>query len=287
MRAQVLLLAVGALGLATSQTVHYDATRYYKHQNDNGQQQVQADVGDPGTRGFKNPAQDLNPKTRADTQRTGGAMATLAEALMMTGTDGFTAVTLENNPSSVVPAADIGRGVVGSDTGSQAWYFMAPSDRFSGDLSAAYNGKLSLTLVHAETPSMGKVTNYPDVVLEAKCGHSLQLFGFAAKGGDLSVMLNEDAGWVDSRTKKAPSALDVLGVLSHLSAVKIRGGYYAAAESTRISSVKIVSGKKWYPCCTIDGTVDICQKMPSSYYNPDGLKFYCEGHMYRPVKVTR
>jgi hypothetical protein len=82
-------------------------------------------------------------------------------------------------------------------------------------------------------------------------------------------------------------AMDFLGVLSHLAAVKVRGGYYAGAESTRLSSVTITSGKAWFPCCTLDGTVDLCNKKPSSYYNPDGLKFYCEGHMYRPVKVTR
>jgi len=81
--------------------------------------------------------------------------------------------------------------------------------------------------------------------------------------------------------------MDFLGVLSHLAAVKVRGGYYAGAESTRLSSVTITSGKAWFPCCTLDGTVDLCNKKPSSYYNPDGLKFYCEGHMYRPVKVTR
>ena len=107
------------------------------------------------------------------------------------------------------------------------------------------------------------------------------------QSGDLSVMLNEDAGWIDSRTKSAPGAMDFLGVLSHLAAVKVRGGYYAGAESTRLASVSITAGKAWYPCCTLDGTVDLCQKQPSSYYNPAGLKFYCEGHMYKPVKVTR
>ena len=81
--------------------------------------------------------------------------------------------------------------------------------------------------------------------------------------------------------------MDFLGVLSHLSAVKVRGGFYAGAESTRLSSVTITAGKAWYPCCTLDGTVDLCQKKPSSYYNPEGLKFYCEGHLYKPVKVTR
>merc|ERR1719163_1034869 len=205
----------------------------------------------------------------------------------MVGVEGWTTVKGNNNPSSVQLSADIGKGVVGSDTNGESWYFLAPGDKFSGDLSGAYNGRLALTLVHAETPSTGSVRREPDVILEASCGHSLMLYNYASKSGDLSVMLNEDAGWIDSRTKSAPGAMDFLGVLSHLSAVKVRGGFYAGAESTRLSSVTITAGKAWFPCCTLDGTVDLCQKKPSSYYNPTGLKFYCEGHMYKPVKVTR
>jgi len=288
--ALVVLLCASGAGAAPTYT---ESTRLYTHTNDNGQAQgIAADrkrlhVGDPGTYGHKNPAQTLMPKVRADTQREAGSSTTLVQSITTVGVEGWTTVRADNNPSTVQLGADIGKGVVGSDTGSETWYFLAPGDKFAGDLLQAYNGRLSLTLVHAETPSGGSIRRQPDVILEATCGHSLMLYNFASKSGDLSVMLNEDAGWIDSRTKSAPGAMDFLGVLSHLAAVKVRGGYYAGAESTRLSSVTVTAGKSWYPCCTLDGTVDLCQKKPSSYYNPAELKFYCEGHMYRPVKVTR
>jgi hypothetical protein len=43
----------------------------YSHTNDNGQDQASRDVGDPGTRGFKDPAQYLNNHLGAETQRAG------------------------------------------------------------------------------------------------------------------------------------------------------------------------------------------------------------------------
>eukprot|EP00281_Chroomonas_sp_CCMP1168_P025887 CAMPEP_0206226290 /NCGR_PEP_ID=MMETSP0047_2-20121206/8013_1 /ASSEMBLY_ACC=CAM_ASM_000192 /TAXON_ID=195065 /ORGANISM="Chroomonas mesostigmatica_cf, Strain CCMP1168" /LENGTH=1015 /DNA_ID=CAMNT_0053649369 /DNA_START=156 /DNA_END=3199 /DNA_ORIENTATION=- len=263
------LLCAGGAGAQ----VHVDSTRYKTHSNEGG---------------MKDPAQALNPHLTAETRMGTPAMGTvLARSNPAGSTDGWQGVRLNNVPSTTMVRADVASGVAGSDTGTEAWFFMAPSDRFMGDLSAAYNGRLSFTLTHAETPANAQEVKAPDVVLEAACGHSLMLYDFASQGGVLSIMLNEDAGWIDSRTKRPPSVMDFLGVLAHLSAVKIRGGYYTGAESTRLSSVSITSGKAWHPCCTIDGTVDICQQTPSSYYNPPNLQFYCEGHMYRPVRVTR
>mmetsp|Transcript_4235 Transcript_4235/g.10192 ORF Transcript_4235/g.10192 Transcript_4235/m.10192 type:complete len:2463 (-) Transcript_4235:343-7731(-) len=287
MRASWALALAAVVCVAGASPVYYDSTRQYSHSNDNGDAVPGTrNVGDPATRGFKNPAQSLNKHTSAESQRSASG-GTLVQSITTAGLDGWTAVTMVNTPATVTATADTGTGVVGADTSSESWFFLGPTDRFAGNLAAAYNGKLMLSLIHSETPSDGHVMRAPDVILEATCGHSLYLYDFATKGGDLSVMLNEDAGWIDSRTKAAPGALDFLGVLSHLASIKIRGGYYSGSESTRLSSVTITAGKAWHPCCTIDGTVDICQKKPSSYYNPEGLTFYCEGHMYRPVKVNR
>ena len=159
------------------------STRLYSHTNDNGQDVAAADVGDPGTRGFKDPAHTLKPKVKADTQRAAGSDATLVQSISTVGVEGWTTVKGNNNPSSVQLSADIGKGVVGSDTNGESWYFLAPGDKFSGDLSGAYNGRLALTLVHAETPSTGSVTREPDVILEAACGHSLMLYNVASKVG--------------------------------------------------------------------------------------------------------
>jgi len=181
-RACAVALLVCVSGAAAVLPNYKVSTRLYTHSNDNGQDVANAmHVGDPGTRGFKDPAQALNPKVAGDTQRAAGAVATLVQSITTVGVEGWTTVRADNRPASVQLGADIGRGVVGSDTGGESWYFLAPADKFAGDLSRAYNGRLQLTLVHAETPASGSVRREPDVILEASCGHSLMLYNFAAK----------------------------------------------------------------------------------------------------------
>lgn len=182
----LVVLIVCASGAGAAPT-YRDSTRLHQHINDNGQAQhatqKRLHVGDPGTYGHKNPAQMLMPKVRGDTQREAGASTTLVQSITTVGVEGWTTVKADNNPSSVQLGADIGKGVVGSDTGGETWYFMAPGDKFAGDMAQAYNGRLTLTLVHAETPSGGSVRREPDVILEASCGHSLMLYNFASKVG--------------------------------------------------------------------------------------------------------
>ena len=186
--ALVVLLCASRAGAAPTYT---ESTRLYSHVNDNGQAQgtvKRLHVGDPGTYGHKNPAQTLMPKVRADTQREAGSSTTLVQSITTVGVEGWTTVRADNNPSTVQLGADIGKGVVGSDTGSDTWYFLAPGDKFAGDMAQAYNGRLSLTLVHAETPSGGSVRREPDVILEATCGHSLMLYNFASKVGAFATL---------------------------------------------------------------------------------------------------
>ena len=182
-RAVALLLTVLCASGVYGAPTHKVSTRIYTHSNDNGQDvSNQETVGDPGTRGFKDPAQILNPKVNTDTPRSAGADAkTLAQSITTVGDDGWTTVKADNTPSSVTLGADIGKGVVGTDKDGASWYFLAPANKFSGDMSLAYNGRLMFTLVHAETPSGGSVRREPDVILEAKCGHSLMLYNVASK----------------------------------------------------------------------------------------------------------
>jgi hypothetical protein len=180
--AVALLICVGSAGAVLPN--YKVSTRLYTHSNDNGEDQTGAaamHVGDPGTRGFKDPAQTLNPKVKSDSQRAADAASTLVQSITTVGVEGWTTALADNRPASVTLGADIGRGVVGSDKSGESWYFLAPADKFSGDLSRAYNGRLQLTLVHAETPASGSVRREPDVILEATCGHSLMLYNFAAK----------------------------------------------------------------------------------------------------------
>jgi len=54
-----------------------------------------------------------------------------------------------------------------------------------------------------------------------------------------------------------------------------------------LSAVTLTAGMKWYPCCTLDDTVDICATPGSPYYNPAQLGFYCEGVSAQIIRVLR
>jgi len=184
-----------------------------------------------------------------------------------------------------------GSGIAATDTAATTsnWYFVAPSS-FSGDMKGAYNGKLYFSIVHMEVADAKAKKDLKDplVVLQAKCGHYLWWAPSKMETGTTSVMLNEDAGWKDSRTGKAAGVLDMLGVLSHLDHIKIRGGFFkTSAETTRLVSVRLVAGgRSWFPCCTLTNEVDMCAKKPTDWFSPSNLVFYCEGSLRKTIKVT-
>ena len=206
--------------------------------------------------------------------------------------DGWSVALLNGLPASGVELSADGSGVAASDTPStsSSWYFVAPP-AFSGDLKGAYNGKLSLSLVTMEVADAraAKDLHDPLVVLQATCGHYLYYTPSKVTSGVTTVMLNEDAGWKDSRTGKTAGSLDMLGVLSHLSQTKIRGGFFkTSAETTRLSSLTIsAGGRSWFPCCTLTNEVDMCAKKPTDWFSPSNLVFYCEGSLRQTIKVTR
>lgn len=162
--------------------------------------------------------------------------------------------------------------------GSSSWWFSSPAS-FSGDLTAAYNGKLSFNLGFLSYNDNGQsAVPESDVVLVAACGHTLSKKGVVVAGrtNTYSLLLNED-GWIDSRTQSAPNVYDFLGVLNNLAAVRIRGSFFTGQETTQLSAVTVEKGTKWFPCCAINNDIDICSKVPSPFFNPQNLKFYCEG----------
>jgi hypothetical protein len=193
-----------------------------------------------------------------------------------------------------------GTGISASDDAASAssWYFVSPGEslgfsasgnHLSGNIMWAYNGKLSFSVVSMAVMDARAKKDLKDplVVLQATCGHYLYWTSTASKI-TMTVMLNEDAGWIDSRTGKEPGLHDMLGVLSHLQHIKIKGGFFkTSAEATRLGSVEIVpSGKIWYPCCTLTNDIDICAKKPTDWFSPSNLAFYCEGSQRKTIKVT-
>ena len=107
--AWVLVLAAALSVVDAASPVHYDSTRMYSHTNDNGQDQASRDVGDPGTRGFKDPAQYLNNHLGAETQRA-GVGSFLLQSIATAGLDGWSAVSMVNTPTSVDGALMSDRG---------------------------------------------------------------------------------------------------------------------------------------------------------------------------------
>jgi len=192
-----------------------------------------------------------------------------------------------------------------ADVGAQVWYFTSPS-HFAGDKTAAYNGKISFGLYHKQRPpassshdqKLGRVgVGSADVILEAQCGHEFYLSGVLRAREvptEYSFSLAEDAGWIDSRTGNAPLRKDMLGLLAHLYAVKIRGFFYRGPETVRLYDVSIspaaqgtVSGRDLFPCCSSKhaGEMDVCNRAKDTDLTPQGLRFDCKGSFKPVVKI--
>ena len=102
---------------ATAQTTHKDSTRYKSHTRDIGMSAASGNVGDPGTRGFKDPAQSLNPHSRSEAKAgLSAAGAVIARSSPAGSTDGWIGVRQDGAPSSTLvvsdAAAEIGRAHV-------------------------------------------------------------------------------------------------------------------------------------------------------------------------------
>ena len=193
-----------------------------------------------------------------------------------------------------------------TDSGASVWYFSSPP-HFEGDRAAAYNGALSFGLYHKQRPPAsnsnplkmgGPGVDSADVILEAQCGHAIYMRSVLDRSRSVpteySLALSEDAGWIDSRTGQAPFRLDMLGVLSNLRAIKIRGSFYREPETVRLHDVRLtvapqgaVSGKDLFPCCSVAraGSMDVCLRSETDL-TPKGLSFDCQGSFKLTVKIS-
>jgi len=148
------------------------------------------------------------------------------------------------------PAADFKvesamKRVSAKDSGNQAWYFVAPN-KFLGDQRAAYNGFLRFGLGHFSYDSGGQEPSpHDDVILESgklKLGTKGIFRGFTP-GQTYSVALSAQ-NWTNIRTSVQATNHELVKVLSKLTAVKIRGGYYKGQhEHTWLSHPMLSVGK--------------------------------------------
>jgi hypothetical protein len=230
------------------------------------------------------------------------------ESTFVQGTDGWSlqGPQMEQAAHNVQgPEAQEGdMAIDAADHSSNVWYFTSPL-RFSGDRTAAYNGELSFGLYHKQRPP--PTNSHPlktraglegaDVILEAQCGHALYISGVLDRSRSVptqySIALEEDAGWIDSRTGNAPRRLDMLGVLANLNAIKIRGAFYLDPERVRLQGVRLsgaargaVSGLDLFPCCSAvhTGEMDVCSKRDTDL-TPQGVRFDCKGSFKQLIAI--
>jgi hypothetical protein len=234
---------------------------------------------------MKDFAQYLNNHLASEKKRSVVAGTTLLSTSFSSNAEGWTAIFKNTgNPAEVAWSAG---AISFASSGANTPYFVS-SSAWSGDFSAAYNGALTITtgpLSYSGNLAAG--SNY-DVELVSKCGHALTMSGiFKEAVQTYKLTLNEDSGWMDSRMGKKPTIFDFNGVLANLQSINIRASLHSESATNTLSQVTVTAGIKWYPCCTLDDTIDICATPGSPYYNPAQLKFYCEGSRAQIIRVLR
>ena len=270
-------------------------------------------AGNGGSQVLKDAALYLNPHIASEKGRNVAPGSNLASASFPSSDGGWTVTASDG----AVSAAQATAGSITTKyaQGGKTLYFTSPAS-WPTDLTAAYNGKLNFMSNPAEyvhvarqfshatrnifcmyTGSFVTATGHQsnpsgsslyDVALVAQCGYALTYSGLftASSSSTYSVTLNEDSGWIDSRTGRRPTMFDFLGTLSNLKSVHIRAYTYSGPGTGALYSASIQAGIKWNPCCTTDDTVDICANPGSPYYNPPQLRFYCAGSQAFVTRVT-
>lgn len=147
--------------------------------------------------------------------------------------------------------------IYGIDIGCGTWYFSAPL-KFLGDVSAAYNQKLTFDLKQVLLGDQIKTTK--DVIL---IGAGITLvFDTPYNPGvywtAYSIPLNESAGWINAATGEPPTREEMMMVLSSLDSLQIRGeySYNDYGDTTGLDNV-VLNGID--PLGSIEGYVTDCQ----------------------------
>lgn len=175
---------------------------------------------------------------------TAASATTLASSSFDLGTDGWLAV----NGSTAITWIDIGGAsggyVKASDVATGGlWFFAAPA-AYTGDQHAAYGAQLSYFL-RSESASAPLGTPYAQVQL---LGDNGVLLTWSSRVDPSStwtpytVTFHTAAGWTTgSLSGPLASEAEIRSVLSNVKALRIRGDYAQAVDTTGLDSVTLVS----------------------------------------------
>lgn len=170
-----------------------------------------------------------------------GAFAqTLASSDFGSGSEGWSAINgavafqyrdSGGDPDGFVLAADF--------SSTSLWFFLAPTE-FLGDKSQALGGTLSFALkTQSEAAPLGGT--HADVQLVGTNGVVLSYTGGILPTADwttFAVPLLANGAWtVGTVTGPTASTADLQGVLSSLSALRIRGDYRQSIDATGLDNV--------------------------------------------------
>lgn len=175
---------------------------------------------------------------------TAASAMTLASSGFDVGTEGWAAVNGSTQIQSVAAGGAAGGYVRASDSATGAlWFFNAPAS-FLGDQSAAYAADLSFSL-RSELVSAPLSGSYAQVQLLGNNGLLLAWSSGQNPGADwtpYSVSFDVTAGWTKgSLSGAAASEAEIRSVLGSLKALRIRGDYGQAVDTTGLDSVSITA----------------------------------------------
>jgi len=131
----------------------------------------------------------------------------------------------------------------GKDDGPNSWWFSAPQ-RFAGDKSAFYGGSLEYRVgfwrYNGDFQKSSMSDKWDIVFVSDKLKIGLpNVVPPLAFLHQVQVNLTESSGWLLEGSQRAPTKKEFKSLLSKLSGIWIRGGYYAGGEEVYLMGVKL------------------------------------------------